>query len=156
MDDSEVVKAVNERDRNASNADLTSFIFTLKNRVGGLARALRVFQENGINVVHIESRKSLRTNSEYEIFVSLESQQGKVQVPELARSLKKQLSYIKIDGDNSESKPVVSTDEPVGIGSLAQANESLDDDLFDTTHSSVVNSNGQLVRKSTICLSKRD
>jgi ACT domain len=32
----------------------TSIIFTLKNQVGGLARALQVFQELGINVLHIE------------------------------------------------------------------------------------------------------
>lgn len=34
--------------------DKTSIIFTLKNQVGGLARALQVFQELGINVLHLE------------------------------------------------------------------------------------------------------
>jgi tryptophan 5-monooxygenase len=36
----------------------TSIIFTLKNQVGGLARALQVFQELGINVLHIEFQPS--------------------------------------------------------------------------------------------------
>lgn len=36
-----------------------SVIFTLKNQVGGLVRALSVFQDLGINVLHIESRKSM-------------------------------------------------------------------------------------------------
>lgn len=36
------------------NSDKTSIIFTLKNQVGGLARALQVFQELGINVLHLE------------------------------------------------------------------------------------------------------
>lgn len=38
------------------NNDRTSIIFTLKNQVGGLARALQVFQELGINVLHVELR----------------------------------------------------------------------------------------------------
>lgn len=37
-----------------SCADKTSIIFTLNNQVGGLARALQVFQELGINVLHLE------------------------------------------------------------------------------------------------------
>lgn len=40
------------------NHDRTSIIFTLRNQVGGLARALQVFQELGINVLHIELRPS--------------------------------------------------------------------------------------------------
>ncbi len=140
MDDADVLKAIN--DQNAENNNqTTSFIFTLKNRVGGLARALRVFQDNGINVVHIESRKSKRTNSEYEIFVSLENQNGQVKVPELAKSLKKQLSYIKFDSEH---------DLKSNNGELVDMNVSNNqyDDVFDTTNSSVINSEGVLVRKS--------
>lgn len=37
-----------------SPGDRTAIIFTLKNQVGNLARALQVFQELGINVMHIE------------------------------------------------------------------------------------------------------
>lgn len=37
-----------------TSSDKTSIIFTLKNQVGGLARALQVFQELGINVLHLE------------------------------------------------------------------------------------------------------
>lgn len=48
MDDSEVIKAINNvKNGNAENEKQTaSFIFTLKNRVGGLARALNVLQVN--------------------------------------------------------------------------------------------------------------
>ncbi|CAH2216681.1 jg15409, partial [Pararge aegeria aegeria] len=35
-----------------------SVIFSVKNQVGGLVRVLGVFQDLGINVLHIESRKS--------------------------------------------------------------------------------------------------
>lgn len=38
----------------ANTNDRTSIIFTLNNQVGGLARALQVFQELGINVLHLE------------------------------------------------------------------------------------------------------
>ncbi|CAL8115370.1 unnamed protein product [Orchesella dallaii] len=47
-------------------------VFSLKNQVGGLARALKVFQDNGVNVIHIESRKSKRKPSEYEIMVDVD------------------------------------------------------------------------------------
>lgn len=43
---------------NGHGSDRTSIIFTLKNQVGGLARALQVFQELGINVLHVELRPS--------------------------------------------------------------------------------------------------
>ncbi|XP_015786532.1 tryptophan 5-hydroxylase 1-like [Tetranychus urticae] len=49
-----------------------AMVFSLHNQVGGLVRALRVFQELGINVHHIESRKSRRRESEYEIFVNID------------------------------------------------------------------------------------
>lgn len=41
-----------------SPGDKTSIIFTLNNQVGGLARALQVFQELGINVLHLELQNS--------------------------------------------------------------------------------------------------
>lgn len=50
-------------------------VFSLNNQVGGLVRALRVFQEVGVNVKHIESRKAKRPNKsgdEYEIYVDID------------------------------------------------------------------------------------
>lgn len=41
--------------------DKTSIIFTLNNQVGGLARALQVFQELGINVLHLELQNTSST-----------------------------------------------------------------------------------------------
>ena len=49
-----------------------AMIFSLKNQVGGLVRALRIFQEMGVEVKHIESRKSKRRESEYEIYVDID------------------------------------------------------------------------------------
>nr|XP_033808153.1 tryptophan 5-hydroxylase 2 isoform X2 [Geotrypetes seraphini] len=50
----------------------TALVFSIKNEVGGLVKTLRLFQEKHINMVHIESRKSKRKNSEVEIFVDCE------------------------------------------------------------------------------------
>lgn len=46
-----------------AEGERTSVIFTLKNQVGGLVKALSVFQDLGINVLHIESRKSATATS---------------------------------------------------------------------------------------------
>lgn len=45
-------------------SDRTSIIFTLKNQVGGLARALQVFQELGINVLYIEFQQYNETKQQ--------------------------------------------------------------------------------------------
>lgn len=122
MDDQEALSVVNHditADKLKSllqQGNTTSFIFSIKNRVGGLARALKVFQvsavcssemysidgpfskENGINVVHIESRRSRRANSEYEIYVDLEADRSRVS--ESMQQLKRQVSCVRFDLTN--------------------------------------------------------
>ena len=68
---------------------------------------LKYSKENGINVVHIESHKSKRSVSEYEIFVSLECENESETMPHLVKSLKRQLSYIRIDNDYTNSEKLV-------------------------------------------------
>lgn len=104
MDDQEAVAVVNHEfpieklKALVQQGKTTSFLFSIKNRVGGLARALKVFQENGINVVHIESRRSRRVNSEYEIFVDLEADQARVH--ESIEQLQRQVSCVRFDLNN--------------------------------------------------------
>uniref|UniRef100_A0A8C7X5X5 tryptophan 5-monooxygenase n=1 Tax=Oryzias sinensis TaxID=183150 RepID=A0A8C7X5X5_9TELE len=50
-----------------------TIIFTLKNEVGGLIKALKLFQEKHVHLVHIESRKSRRRDSDFEVFVDCDS-----------------------------------------------------------------------------------
>ncbi|KAG5677005.1 hypothetical protein PVAND_006795 [Polypedilum vanderplanki] len=50
-------------DGSISTSDRTSIIFTLKHQVGALARALQVFQELGINVLHIELHSEKETET---------------------------------------------------------------------------------------------
>lgn len=57
----------------------SELVFSLTNQVGGLVRALRIFEELGIGIKHVESRPSKRRNSEFEIFVDIDcSDQAKM------------------------------------------------------------------------------
>jgi hypothetical protein len=57
-----------------------------------------VVQENGINVVHIESRRSRRANSEYEIYVDLEADRKRIE--QSMQQLKRQVSCVQFDMNN--------------------------------------------------------
>ncbi|KAJ8262001.1 hypothetical protein GJAV_G00160970 [Gymnothorax javanicus] len=50
-----------------------SCIFSLKEEVGALAKALKLFEEKGINLTHIESRPSSTNKQEYEFYVSVDN-----------------------------------------------------------------------------------
>ncbi|KAJ8392350.1 hypothetical protein AAFF_G00077140 [Aldrovandia affinis] len=56
-----------------SKAGVLSCIFSLKEEVGALAKALRLFEEKGINLTHIESRPSRMNKPEYEFFISVDT-----------------------------------------------------------------------------------
>ncbi|GAB6024653.1 Tryptophan 5-hydroxylase 1 [Chamberlinius hualienensis] len=81
------------RNRQGDNAH-HSVVFSLKNQVGGLAGALKIFQERNINVVHIESMRSKRRDSEYEIHVEVEC--DNVLMETIVGSLKSQVAAIKL------------------------------------------------------------
>ncbi|CAH3147305.1 unnamed protein product [Porites lobata] len=54
----------------------TSIVFSLKEEVGSLARALKLFEAHKVNMSHIESRPSKRSKTEYDFFVDCEEIQG--------------------------------------------------------------------------------
>ncbi|XP_015595686.1 tryptophan 5-hydroxylase 1 isoform X2 [Cephus cinctus] len=81
-------------DNNDNGDNKNSVVFSLKNQVGGLARALQVFQDLGVNVVHIESRKSLRRGSEYEILVDVECDSKRME--QLMRMLSREVAAINL------------------------------------------------------------
>lgn len=56
-----------------------SIIFTLKNQVGGLVRALQSFQDLGINVQHIESRPSQIGDNQVDFLVDVETDTKKLE-----------------------------------------------------------------------------
>ncbi|XP_071943636.1 phenylalanine-4-hydroxylase-like isoform X2 [Antedon mediterranea] len=49
-----------------------SLMFSLTEEVGTLARTLKLFEENNVNLLHIESRPSKSTGNEYEFLVTCE------------------------------------------------------------------------------------
>uniref|UniRef100_A0A8C5D8P7 Phenylalanine-4-hydroxylase n=1 Tax=Gouania willdenowi TaxID=441366 RepID=A0A8C5D8P7_GOUWI len=59
-------------------SEVISFIFSLKEEVGALAKALRLFEDKGINLMHIESRPSRMNKDQYEFFISLDSSASQV------------------------------------------------------------------------------
>ncbi|XP_066043742.1 tryptophan 5-hydroxylase 1 isoform X1 [Chamaea fasciata] len=83
-----------ENEDHASERGRTAIIFSLKNEVGGLVKALKLFQEKHVNLVHIESRKSKRRNSEFEIFVDCDS--NREQLNEIFQLLKSHVSVVSV------------------------------------------------------------
>ncbi|XP_043795818.1 tryptophan 5-hydroxylase 1 isoform X2 [Apis laboriosa] len=77
-----------------NNDNKNSVVFSLKNQIGGLARALQVFQDLGVNVIHIESRKSVRRGSEYEILVDVECDSKRME--QLTRMLSREVAAINL------------------------------------------------------------
>lgn len=69
-------------------------VFSLRNQVGGLVRALRVFKEKNVNVLHIESRKSRANPSQYEIFVGVDCDQ--IQMADVVHALRHEVDCIAL------------------------------------------------------------
>lgn len=77
-----------------TESERISVIFTLKNQVGGLVQALTVFQDLGINVLHIESRKSINEMSSADILVDVECDPQRME--ELKRMLKREVQDFEV------------------------------------------------------------
>ncbi|KAG8197899.1 hypothetical protein JTE90_020278 [Oedothorax gibbosus] len=86
---------VTEEKREEEEGKGAAVIFSLRNQVGGLIRALRVFQENNANVVHIESRKSRKRPSQYEIYVDVQC--GESQIGDLVHSLEHEVECVSLE-----------------------------------------------------------
>uniref|UniRef100_A0A8C6UW86 Phenylalanine-4-hydroxylase n=1 Tax=Neogobius melanostomus TaxID=47308 RepID=A0A8C6UW86_9GOBI len=53
-------------------SEVISCFFSLKEEVGALAKALKLFEAKGINLMHIESRPSRSNKEQYEFFISVD------------------------------------------------------------------------------------
>ncbi|CAM1302652.1 Trh (predicted) [Pycnogonum litorale] len=85
-----------------------SVVFSLKNQVGGLVRALNVFQDNEVDILHIESRKSRHRDSQYEILVDVSCDNSKMDG--IVKKLQHQISCISLDEyRNGDELPQVLT-----------------------------------------------
>ncbi|XP_067420027.1 tryptophan 5-hydroxylase 2 isoform X1 [Emydura macquarii macquarii] len=85
----------NGKSESVSESGKTAVVFSLKNEIGGLVKALRLFQEKHVSMVHIESRKSKRRNSEVEIFVDCDC--SKKEFNELIQLLKFQTNIVTLN-----------------------------------------------------------
>ncbi|XP_073460208.1 tryptophan 5-hydroxylase 1 isoform X1 [Lithobates pipiens] len=110
---SNYMKIEDNKENNDSVAEKgrASVIFSLKNEVGGLVKALKLFQEKHVNLIHIESRKSKRRNSEFEIFLDCDS--NREQLNEIIQLLRPHVNLITmnpadsfcVEEDDMESVP---------------------------------------------------
>uniref|UniRef100_A0A8B9JVS6 tryptophan 5-monooxygenase n=1 Tax=Astyanax mexicanus TaxID=7994 RepID=A0A8B9JVS6_ASTMX len=94
MNKSAYPKIDENKDNKSESAEKgrAAIVFSLKNEVGGLVKALKLFQENHVNLVHIESRKSRRRNSEFEILVDCDSNHE--QLNEIIQLLRKHVNVL--------------------------------------------------------------
>ncbi|XP_066561584.1 phenylalanine-4-hydroxylase isoform X1 [Amia ocellicauda] len=60
-----------------NKSGVLSCMFSLKEEVGALAKALRLFEEKGITLTHIESRPSRLNKDVYEFFISVDTTSAK-------------------------------------------------------------------------------
>ncbi|CAG5927376.1 unnamed protein product [Menidia menidia] len=75
----------------SKKSGLISCIFSLKEEVGALAKALRLFEDKGINLMHIESRPSRMNKEEYEFFISVDPTCSQI-LDEVIEGLRMQIS----------------------------------------------------------------
>ncbi|XP_072529879.1 tryptophan 5-hydroxylase 1a [Salminus brasiliensis] len=104
MNKSAFPKIDENKDNKSESAEKgrAAIVFSLKNEVGGLVKALKLFQENHVNLVHIESRKSRRRNSEFEILVDCDSNHE--QLNEIIQLLRKHVNVLETEAP-SKSLP---------------------------------------------------
>lgn len=89
----------------AERSDRTSIIFTLKNEVGGLAKALQVFQELGINVLHLELRPS-ENSAQGDVLVDIDCDAKHLdQVLKMLRREVKSVNYAQTQYNSEEFPP---------------------------------------------------
>lgn len=85
----------------------TCLIFTLENDdTGALAKSLKIFKDNDVNLLHIESRSSTRVPG-YEFFIEAESKSGNL--GQAIDELKDSCSYFSVISrdykDNTSTVP---------------------------------------------------
>lgn len=97
-----------------------SVIFTLKNQVGGLVRALQAFQDLGINVQHIESRPSQTGDNQVDFLVDIDCEAKKLE--QVGRLLKREVLTMVI-GSYGDQKQDSEFPPPTPLSATASFGE---------------------------------
>nr|BAF79887.1 tryptophan hydroxylase [Dugesia japonica] len=69
---------VMEENKSISTRRSTSFIFGVNDNVKGLVRVLEIFEKFEVSVIHIETRKSLKNKSKFEIFIDVDCKKDEI------------------------------------------------------------------------------
>lgn len=75
-------------------AEMT-FIFSLKEKIGSLGKSLKIFEENKVNLIHIESRPSQNEKGRYEFYVTCKAQTKEI-ILNTIEELKKSTTFLHI------------------------------------------------------------
>jgi chorismate mutase/prephenate dehydratase len=89
---------VGENEPPTTGRDKTTVLFAVKNEPGALARALRAFESNGVNLTLITSRPSKHTPWDYVQFVDLQGHERDPLVNETLEALKAEALFVTILG----------------------------------------------------------
>ncbi len=87
-----------------SGSDKTSFMFTIKDKVGALYQILEPFYKREINLTRIESRPSRQKNWSYIFYVDIEGHISDKKVQEALKDIEKYTVFLKILGSYPKSE----------------------------------------------------
>jgi chorismate mutase/prephenate dehydratase len=94
---------VGENEPPPTGHDKTGVLFAVRNEPGGLARALRAFEENGVNLSMITSRPSKHTPWDYIQFVDLLGHERDERVQTALASLTSHAIFVQVLGSYPEA-----------------------------------------------------
>ena len=94
---------VGENEPPPSGRDKTSIVFAVRNIPGGLARALRAFEENSVNLSMITSRPSKQTPWDYVQFVDIQGHEIEGHVTRALDELKTHALFVTVLGSYPEA-----------------------------------------------------
>jgi chorismate mutase / prephenate dehydratase len=87
--------------------DKTSIVFTTSNKPGALAQVLLSFQEDGINLSHIDKRPSGRVNWEYSFFIDAEGHVEDFHMAEALKRVREHCLHLKVLGSYPKAGQVL-------------------------------------------------
>lgn len=87
--------------RQHSPGERISILFTLKNQVGNLARALQVFQELGINVLHLELSPLETATNQADVLVDVECDPRRLD--QVVKMLNREVASVNYTSVNAHS-----------------------------------------------------
>jgi chorismate mutase / prephenate dehydratase len=86
--------------------DKTSFMFNVRNKPGSLVAALKAFEENGVNLMMIESRPAQRATFEYIFYCDCNGHRNDEDVQKAIESLRKVAMEVVILGSYPSRDPL--------------------------------------------------